>query len=373
MQQMNITTGNALIVRNGSFQNWVSKPDGYVGLYTVVQTNTQTSLPSLWAFLLMVLGIVLFLVTFTSVAMHFYQRQARRALRRRIISGEVDLEALGIRRLYLPGEVVVKLPVYVYTSTDEEFPVVEPSVATQSPRRNSEPTPTIHEEGISINPPGTLQAFKQPTCAICLDDFVPNSTTVKELPCRHIYHPECIDELLSNYSSLCPVCKAKALPRGYCPLKITSLMVRRERQARALPRSGVNTGVPPGGNPTTETPGRPFAVGNRLASLHRQLGRPNRSGGERRIFSAPEPQSIEMTSRPPATPAVIAHGPAPPASTLHPPADRTERARRGVSALFGHQTMADEEEALRTERLPMCKSTPRALVLQSNEASLSRA
>lgn len=357
----------------GSLQNGNPNSAGYISLYTVIQMNTQNNLPSLWAFLLMVLGIVLFLVTFTSFAMHFYQRQARRALRRRVMRGEVDLEALGIRRLNVPHEILEKLPVYVYISTDKEAPVEEVPVIAQLPRRNSEPTPTTPVGSIAMDPPGTLQAFKQPTCAICLDDFVPNSTTVKELPCRHIYHPECIDELLRDHSSLCPVCKAKVLPRGYCPETITNVMVRRERQARTLPHSGVDTGVPPGGESLTEMPRRPFAVRNRLASLHRHFVRPNRSRGDRRIFSAPESQSVEMSNRPPAAVAINTPGSAAPASALRPPVDRTERARRRVSALLGHQMMADEEEARRRERLPTCELVPRALVLQANGYSLSRA
>ena len=44
------------------------------------------------------------------------------------------------------------------------------------------------------------------TCAICVDDFK-EKVEVRELPCGHIFHPECIDEWLSNYSSMCPLCK----------------------------------------------------------------------------------------------------------------------------------------------------------------------
>lgn len=44
------------------------------------------------------------------------------------------------------------------------------------------------------------------TCAICVDEFQEN-VVVRELPCGHIFHPDCIDEWLSNYSSMCPLCK----------------------------------------------------------------------------------------------------------------------------------------------------------------------
>ena len=44
-------------------------------------------------------------------------------------------------------------------------------------------------------------------CAICVDEFE-DGEEVRVLPCNHIFHSKCIDEWLSNYSSLCPLCKA---------------------------------------------------------------------------------------------------------------------------------------------------------------------
>jgi len=74
----------------------------------------------------------------------------------------------------------------------------------------------------------------QPTCPICLDDFESGVTPIRELPCGHIFHPDCSDAFLSNNSSLCPMCKTSILPVGYCPVKITNTMVRRERALRRL-------------------------------------------------------------------------------------------------------------------------------------------
>jgi hypothetical protein len=73
----------------------------------------------------------------------------------------------------------------------------------------------------------------QPTCEICLEPYKNRETIIRELPCGHIFHPECIDEFLHGVSSLCPICKASMLPEGYCP-KITNDMVRRERAIRLL-------------------------------------------------------------------------------------------------------------------------------------------
>ena len=43
-------------------------------------------------------------------------------------------------------------------------------------------------------------------CAICVEDFQEGSD-VRVLPCDHVFHPKCVDEWLSNHSSLCPLCK----------------------------------------------------------------------------------------------------------------------------------------------------------------------
>ncbi|KGG51847.1 hypothetical protein DI09_25p70 [Mitosporidium daphniae] len=43
-------------------------------------------------------------------------------------------------------------------------------------------------------------------CPICIEDFSIKSK-VRELPCQHIFHPECIDAWLVNRASSCPMCK----------------------------------------------------------------------------------------------------------------------------------------------------------------------
>ncbi|KAF8539393.1 hypothetical protein BDD12DRAFT_98353 [Trichophaea hybrida] len=149
-------------------------------------------LPGLWLFLLIVLGVLVIAIGFTSLSMHLLQCRRRRSLRRRVASGEVDLEALGIKRLVVPRRILDKLPMRPYQ-------------------------------------PG---GYEQPSCSICLEDFVPNTTTVRELPCKHVYHPSCIDGFLEKQSSLCPLCKSSALPKGYMPQHLSNATVRRERSIR---------------------------------------------------------------------------------------------------------------------------------------------
>ncbi|RMZ84283.1 hypothetical protein DV738_g738, partial [Chaetothyriales sp. CBS 135597] len=174
----------------------------FVRLYAHVNVSRGSAMPSLWIFLIIVLALLLTLVLVSALIVHFVQRRQRMVLARRVANGEVDLEALGIKRLRVPQELLDKMPQYTFRSkADASGPEVP---------------------------------FTQPTCPICLDDFVDTETMVRELPCRHIFHPECIDPFLRDNSSLCPMCKKSALPAGYCPVGVTNLMVRRERLVRRM-------------------------------------------------------------------------------------------------------------------------------------------
>lgn len=54
-----------------------------------------------------------------------------------------------------------------------------------------------------------------PTCCICLVDMN-HSDKVKELACRHCFHPECLDEWLQR-SRACPLCKREARASARAP------------------------------------------------------------------------------------------------------------------------------------------------------------
>lgn len=47
---------------------------------------------------------------------------------------------------------------------------------------------------------------KSDKCTICQEQFEP-TTNIKILPCRHIFHIECIGEWLKNYHYKCPLCR----------------------------------------------------------------------------------------------------------------------------------------------------------------------
>lgn len=48
-------------------------------------------------------------------------------------------------------------------------------------------------------------------CSVCTDDFV-NGQDIRVLPCKHKFHPECIDPWLLNVSGTCPLCRVDLHP-----------------------------------------------------------------------------------------------------------------------------------------------------------------
>ena len=216
MEELSLYSGNMTDVPHGDQLVHLYDSRNFVRLYTRIDVNNDGSIPSLWEFLIIVLCILLAVVIFTSAIMHLFQAKRRRSLQRRVRRGEVDLEALGIKRLNVPQNVLDKMPIYTYAAHED---------ATSS---------ASTEDTVQRSKTVRLVPFSQPTCPICLDDFVENETKVRELPCNHIFHPECIDSFLRDNSSLCPMCKKSTLPSGYCPVQVTNLMVRRERLIRRM-------------------------------------------------------------------------------------------------------------------------------------------
>jgi hypothetical protein len=179
-------------------------PDNQLRLWVDVTTSTGgNNLPSIWIFLLIILAILIALIGTLSLTMHIIQRKRRNNLRARIGRGEVNMEALGMK-LTVTQEIIDQMNTYT------------PSANTVVPKGSPQDPPPL----------------EQSTCAICLDDFTESDRPVRELPCRHLFHNDCIDLFLLDTSSMCPLCKQSVLPKGYVPGKITNAHVRRERYLR---------------------------------------------------------------------------------------------------------------------------------------------
>ena len=265
VQNMVSYSGNMSSVPFGSNLTSIYDPVDYVRLTLTVDTGEGSSLPGLWLFLLVILAALGLIIASTSISMHISQYRARRDLRRRIAAGEIDLESLGIKRLTVPKEQIDAMPITIYgaSSMPRNKYVTQPAPSAnnesrQSPSRQSTSSgpSTLVPDPKHASTDSTIEAsqeaqntapadgFEQTSCAICLDDYVVNTTPVRHLPCNHIYHPHCIDPFLQTRSSLCPLCKRSVLPKGFVPpsLQLTNQTVARERRIRLMRERASNQG-----------------------------------------------------------------------------------------------------------------------------------
>lgn len=255
MRQLSLYSGNMTSVPHG---HQISElpgidPRDYVRLYTAIDNANSSTLPQFWVLLLLVIAVLIVILGLISAAMHLIQRARRSSLRRRVASGEVNLEALGIKRLTVPQDCIDRLPLFIYSDESEKFLPSSPlhirsmtastlekkarNESSTSNNRTALPETIFMDDSTSTRDSVLAHKFlpySQPTCPICLDDYESEVTEIRELSCGHIFHPECIDTFLGSSSSLCPLCKKSALPPGYCPTKVTNAMVRRERNLRRL-------------------------------------------------------------------------------------------------------------------------------------------
>ncbi|EGE06827.1 RING finger domain-containing protein [Trichophyton equinum CBS 127.97] len=271
VNEIALYSGNLSSVPHGNALSSEYGPKARARIFARVDVARGRSLmPNLWIFLLAVLGVLIVIIIISSILMRYIQRRRRLSLQRRIQAGEVDLEMLGIKRMTVPQHILDKMPLYTY-SNDGNIMASAPAVTAVSQNIGQVPSPATPDnkkpavirsfvsqlfgnsrgstanaqtksgkradartQALPSNQDVGQLTFSQCTCPICLEDYVPGETTVRELPCRHIFHPGCIDTFLLQNSSLCPVCKISVLPVGYFPETVTNLMVRQERLARRI-------------------------------------------------------------------------------------------------------------------------------------------
>ncbi|KAJ1926953.1 hypothetical protein IWQ60_003353 [Tieghemiomyces parasiticus] len=84
--------------------------------------------------------------------------------------------------------------------------------------------------GTSKGRVSTTTSRDQDGCVICLDPFKSKSQT-RRLPCKHIFHLDCIDEWLVRKMSVCPLCKFDCA--AYCLNKAGPAYRQKMRQIRS--------------------------------------------------------------------------------------------------------------------------------------------
>ncbi|KAL2840251.1 hypothetical protein BJX68DRAFT_271769 [Aspergillus pseudodeflectus] len=250
MEQLSHYSGNKTELQER--QNATSQGERWdVRLFTIINLEKSgRKTPSIWGFLLAILGTLLVLCVILLLLYQLIQRRRREMLQRRLEFSEVDYEQHALQHIRVSREFLAKLPIYTYPTVDDSGPgssrqslcegdkpgQSQDTLVIESERRGIEKeAETDIEENpqtadTSRRPSYTKHANRlshsQPTCAICLEDFVPASSTVRELPCGHIYHPECIDVSLTRNSSLCPLCKKSVLPPDLYPISMPEAVHR---------------------------------------------------------------------------------------------------------------------------------------------------
>lgn len=287
MHQLAWYSGNTSHAHNGHNESASMPGEPDIRLFSLIDFERgQNKMPSLWGFILAILGTILVLSMIVLLCYQLVQKRRRESLQRRIESGEVDMEMLGLHLMKVPQEVLDTLPIYTYPDwsalsdiseannksclrSDEDHEVeakdekanscpdtptnvkAEDTIEDSGPEESGDRelstqadiiapgTPSSSQSHSSIstctkNTPPKLKrlSHSQTTCAICLDDFIPHVSTIRELTCGHIFHVECIDASLSLNSCLCPMCKKSVLPPGYYPVPITNRVVHRDYMIR---------------------------------------------------------------------------------------------------------------------------------------------
>ncbi|OAQ26449.1 hypothetical protein K457DRAFT_79102 [Linnemannia elongata AG-77] len=61
-------------------------------------------------------------------------------------------------------------------------------------------------------------------CAICLEEYEVGDQ-LRELPCKHFFHSQCIDPWFKDVHGICPVCKRDYSEGKQSSLKFSTLLV----------------------------------------------------------------------------------------------------------------------------------------------------
>ena len=214
MRQLSLYSGNVTEVPFAQNISELYDPsaDDYVRIWTDMDVSTPPPLLGIWVYLLIVIAVLVAIISATSLTMHLAQAGRRISLRRRVVSGEVNLEGMGIKRLTVPMDEIHRFPLYTYRY---EPPSTSPPTSPKSPRssrpsgriratEHGQPSlgdiseealfspETVTPEKPPESPPGasSIATDSQPLCCICLSPYQNRVTVIREVRCGHIFHPD---------------------------------------------------------------------------------------------------------------------------------------------------------------------------------------
>ncbi|CAG8622648.1 11206_t:CDS:2 [Funneliformis caledonium] len=139
-----------------------------------------------WQIAIIVIGSLLAASFLVSVLIHCRLYQLRRRERSLMVAQHEANVNAKLQTYTLEKSVVKSFPIKVYSKQDKISAVFQVSDSSRSP-----------------NGPDV--------CSICLEEYS-DGETLRELPCSHFYHIDCVEKWLTTKSSHCPLCKQDATP-----------------------------------------------------------------------------------------------------------------------------------------------------------------
>ncbi|TQB75378.1 hypothetical protein MPDQ_003066 [Monascus purpureus] len=266
MRQLSLFSGNSAgspssAVRMFTVINLASVKSSNNAKSSSNNNDNDNGMHTLWPFTFIIIGILVALGIVFLIVHRILQRRHRDSITQEITLGQTPGIGPALPRQFrtrsrVPRDMLNKIPQYTYpdltvppkvagatateTSSYVEKEASPPSIGQSGPNDNDskQPPESSRLDYCEVRKPEavavatttavaaaseeSLQQVKdyqhrlaisqsQTTCVICLDDFVPRLSTIRELPCEHIFHSSCIDPFLTQSNSFCPLCKRDVL------------------------------------------------------------------------------------------------------------------------------------------------------------------
>ncbi|WBW71980.1 ubiquitin-protein ligase E3 Meu34 [Schizosaccharomyces osmophilus] len=199
---------------NGMLAHKYGDIDAKARIGTLVYKGQGTYKSLSWFYILIAIIASIFLIVSSYIILHFTGALAGlyRSLRR--AGAPIPQRFTESRNKSKPSPVKKELletfPVRLYTVSGPTLPPVTHQTTNSSAL--SLPGSEELKDDAVVNDVRPVNHYNQSECSICLSNYSNDHKVYRELPCLHIYHPDCIDPYLLNISDKCPVCKQSVLP-----------------------------------------------------------------------------------------------------------------------------------------------------------------
>ncbi|KAJ8661943.1 hypothetical protein O0I10_002274 [Lichtheimia ornata] len=160
--------------------------------------------PNPWELTLIIMIVLLGIGFITSVGMHFHLVRKNRILRQQVEAGLIPPppDMLPMGKQLLDSDQLDKMP--TRTIGGEQAAQEHRAVRRKASRISN--ASKIDTSAIHNKQQEDEDDDDEYTCVICLEKLE-HGDTVRQLPCEHEYHCECIDPWLTSKSGECPLCK----------------------------------------------------------------------------------------------------------------------------------------------------------------------